>query len=220
MKKSNQSLALVTKQYSSGRLIKTPKVFFSKKLTVSLKTKSNLANFQPQLYISSKLIFELLANKHFNTNLYLLNPSRLHVNFYKSYKMMNKFTVTSILTKTTIEHFFTDVSPTFKPINTVVSLLKRNSFTNFVFKNLKKRLLKSNYFVETFFLPNYHLNSHKLLRLDSYSRYYFLKDFLLTHNTKASSFYADLLLNENSFEYNAPSYKKVSCFKTTKSLIR
>ena len=128
---------------------------------------------------------------------------------------MNEFPVTSTLTKTTTENFFTDVSLTFKPISTVVSLLKRNSFTNFVFKNLKKRLLKSNYFVETFFLPNYHLNSHKLLRLDSYSRYYFLKDFLLTHNTKTSSFYADLLLNENSFEYNTPFFKKVCPFKTT-----
>jgi len=210
----------VIKQYSSGRLSKTPKIFFSKRLVVSLNTKFNLANFQPQLYISSKLIFELLANKHFNTTLYLLNSSRLYVNFYKTYKMMNEFPVTSTLTKTTTENFFTNVSPTFKPINIVVSLLKRNLFTNFVFKNLKKRLLKSNYFVETFFLPNYHLNSHKLLRLDSYSRYYFLKDFLLTHNTKTSSFYADLLLNENSFEYNTPFCKKVCPLKTNTLPIR
>jgi hypothetical protein len=215
MKKTNQSLALTIKRYSSGYLNKTPKVFFSKKLVVSLKPKSDLTNFQPQLYISSKLVSALLSSKCFNTNFYFLNPSRLYVNFYKTYKMINEFTITPILAKVAKEHFFTDLSPALKSLNTVFSLLKRNSFTNFVFKNLKKRLLKSNYFVETFFLPNYHLNSHKLLRLDSYSKYYFLKDFLLTHKTKVSSFYSDLLLNENCFEYTTPSFKNVFTLKTT-----
>jgi hypothetical protein len=85
--------------------------------------------------------------------------------------------VTFILTKTSKINGSINVTPALKIKATVFLLLKQKLFTNLVFKNLKKRLLKSNYFIETFFLPNYHLNSHKLLRLDSYSKYYFLKDF-------------------------------------------
>ena len=94
----------------------------------------------------------------------------------------------------------------------ISAVLKKNQFTNFMFKALKKKLVKSNYFVETFFLPSYNLNSHKLIRLDAYSKYYFLKDSLVqlknTLKSKTYHFYSNLASNESSFEYNLFPVKK------------
>jgi hypothetical protein len=93
--------------------------------------------------------------------------------------------------------------------------LQNNLTLSYFFKKVKIKLLKKNFFLETFFLKNYELNSHKLLRLDAYSKYYFLKDFFANIQKKSLSktmhFYSTLLINDNNFEYsNFPSMSKTS----------
>jgi hypothetical protein len=93
--------------------------------------------------------------------------------------------------------------------------LQNNSTLSYFFKKVKVKLLKKNFFLETFFLKNYELNSHKLLRLDAYSKYYFLKDFFTNTQkkflNKTIHFYSTLLINDNNFEYSTfPSISKIS----------
>ena len=205
--KSRLAKIITSKRFTKTTFIDKSRVFFTKNSVSNLTPQPNFGFVKAKTYVSSSLISKLLFSKSLDSNFFYLNPSYYYSNQYKLYSLHSNlfqartfFHMNETLKSNTI--FLKSYSKA-----SIFSVLKKTQFTNYMFKTLKQKLVKSNYFVETFFLPSYNLNSHKLIRLDAYSKYYFLKDSLVQLKTKLKSrtyhFYSTLVSNESSFEYNS-----------------
>lgn len=210
--KSCLTKIIISKRFTKKNFINKSRVFFTSNSVLNLTPQPNFGFIKSKTYISSSLISKLLFSKSLDSKFFYLNPSYNYLNQYKLYSFhSNLVQARTFLNINKASKSNTVFQKSYSGIQTP-SVLKKNQFTNFMFKALKKKLVRSNYFVETFFLPSYNFNSHKLIRLDAYSKYYFLKDSLVqlknTLKSKTYHFYSNLASNESSFEYNLFPIKK------------
>ena len=182
----------------------------------------NKINITPKTILNYTLFSSGLSNKILllsNTTQYsiLSNSSYHYFNQFLTYKLKSialPLSTTKFRSNKTGLIFTSKV--TLKPTlySLILNFIKQQFLFTHFFKNVKYQLQKNNFFLETFFLSNYEFKTHKLLRLDSYSRYYFLKDFFVTAKKqtehKTLHFYSKLLVNDNCFEFFSFPVKKLS----------
>ena len=202
-----RSLFFRTKLFKNSKINRNT-IIFSQPLNLI-----NNMNVTPKSIQKNTLFFSGLSNKL----LWLSTTTQYSVFINSSYHYFNQFlmyklkSISRPLVNVKFQSSKTGINftskLTFKPAlhSLILNFIKQQSLLTYFFKNVKYQLQKNNFFLETFFLTNYEFKTYKLLRLDAYSRYYFLKDFFITAKKQTEQkilpFYSKLLLNDNSFEF-------------------